>query len=308
MAHEIDHFDIIGDIHGHAEHLHRLLKKMDYWELDGCYYRPDRKVLFLGDFIDRGPDQMEVMRIVRSMCESGSAQAIMGNHEFNAIGWVTKGPNGDYLRSHDPVHRDQHQAFLDQVGEDSFYHRDAISWFRSLPAFMDLGSIRIVHACWHDRSIEIMKAKCLDQSHCFTPQGFIAAHDKGSELYDAVEVVLKGPEQKLPDGIMFHDKSGHLREHARIKWWNGLPTLPLRDAVLGMEGREGDLPDLLIEIDHVYSDAMPVFFGHYWLKGQPYVTAPNAQCLDFSVAKSGYLTAYRWSGEIELKQENLVWC
>ena len=92
------------------------------------------------------------------------------------------------------------------------------------------------------------------------------------------------------------------------KWWNGLVTLPLRDAVLGMEGREGDLPDLLIEIDHVYSDTSPVFFGHYWLKGDPHITALNAQCLDFSVAKGGYLSAYRWSGEVELKQENLVWC
>ena len=206
------------------------------------------------------------------------------------------------------MHQDQHQAFLDQVGEDSYFHRDAISWFKSLPAFMDLGSIRIVHACWHDQSIKLMQDKCLDQNQCFTDKGFIAAHDKASNLYGAVEVVLKGPEQKLPDGISFHDKSGHLREHARVKWWNGLETLPLRDAVLGMEGREGDLPDLLIDIDHVYPDTSPVFFGHYWLKGDPHITALNAQCLDFSVAKGGYLSAYRWSGEVELKQENLVWC
>jgi len=29
--------DIIGDIHGYADHLHRLLKLMDYTEIDGTY-------------------------------------------------------------------------------------------------------------------------------------------------------------------------------------------------------------------------------------------------------------------------------
>jgi hypothetical protein len=49
-----------------------------------------------------------------------------------------------------------------------------------------------------------------------------------------------------------------------------------------------------------------VFFGHYWLKDRPEITAPNAACLDFSVAKQGYLTAYRWSGELNLTKNSLV--
>jgi hypothetical protein len=49
-----------------------------------------------------------------------------------------------------------------------------------------------------------------------------------------------------------------------------------------------------------------VFFGHYWLNGSPGITAPNAACLDFSVAKKGYLTAYRWSGESKLTEDSLV--
>jgi hypothetical protein len=49
-----------------------------------------------------------------------------------------------------------------------------------------------------------------------------------------------------------------------------------------------------------------VFFGHYWLKDQPEITASNAACLNFSVAKKGYLTAYRWSGERDLTKESLV--
>jgi hypothetical protein len=43
------------------------------------------------------------------------------------------------------------------------------------------------------------------------------------------------------------------------------------------------------------------------MTGAPALTASNAACLDFSVAKKGYLTAYRWSGERELSFENLVY-
>ena len=304
----MSHIDVIGDIHGHADHLHQLLNKMDYRETNGFYAQPGHKVLFLGDFIDRGPEQIEVLRIVRAMCANGSAMAVMGNHEFNAISWMTKNQSGDYLRSHNDTHREQHQAFLDQIGENSPLHHDIIDWFKSLPAFLDLGHIRAVHACWHEPSLRHMSEHCLDQNGCFTDIGFSKAHIKSTSLYDVVEVSLKGPEQKLPNNISFHDKSGHLRHHVRVRWWDKSSDQSLRTAVLGMEGREHDLPDHPIHIEHAYLDTVPVFFGHYWLSGEPHLTSSKAQCLDFSVAKGGYLTAYRWTGEQELSPDKLIWC
>jgi calcineurin-like phosphoesterase family protein len=80
-------YDLVGDIHGHADALHRLLGKLDYAEVEGVFRHPERQMIFVGDFIDRGPQQREVLRIARSMCEAGLARAVMGNHEFNAIGW-----------------------------------------------------------------------------------------------------------------------------------------------------------------------------------------------------------------------------
>ena len=47
--------DFIGDIHGHADKLEKLLIKLGYTQVDGAYSHPDRKVLFVGDYIDRGP-------------------------------------------------------------------------------------------------------------------------------------------------------------------------------------------------------------------------------------------------------------
>lgn len=83
-------YDIIGDIHGYADELVVLLKKMGYEEQEGVWRHPERKVIFLGDFIDRGPRQVETVMIARRMVEAESALAVMGNREFNAIG-----PSGD---------------------------------------------------------------------------------------------------------------------------------------------------------------------------------------------------------------------
>lgn len=44
--------DLIGDIHGHADKLEKLLQKMGYSKQKNCYSHPDRKVLFVGDYID----------------------------------------------------------------------------------------------------------------------------------------------------------------------------------------------------------------------------------------------------------------
>jgi hypothetical protein len=54
------------------------------------------------------------------------------------------------------------------------------------------------------------------------------------------------------------------------------------------------------------TETTPVLFGHDWLQGKPVIAAGHAACLDYSVAKQGFLTAYRWSGEAALSPENVV--
>ena len=63
-------FDIIGDIHGHADQLRALLVGLGYTLHGRGYRHPDRKVLFVGDFIDRGPAINDVLEIVRSMVDA----------------------------------------------------------------------------------------------------------------------------------------------------------------------------------------------------------------------------------------------
>jgi hypothetical protein len=84
------HYDIIGDIHGHAQALEALLRSMDYRETRGSWKHTERQAIFVGDFIDRGPMQVGTVDLVRRMVDEGAAQAIMGNHEFNAIAWFCR--------------------------------------------------------------------------------------------------------------------------------------------------------------------------------------------------------------------------
>jgi hypothetical protein len=46
---------------------------------------------------------------------------------------------------------------------------------------------------------------------------------------------------------------------------------------------------------YCYTDTKRVFFGHYWLKGDPKIENPSAICLDYSIAKGGQLVACRVS-------------
>lgn len=59
-----------------------------------------------------------------------------------------------------------------------------------------------------------------------------------------------------------------------------------------MEGEEARLPDLPVTTEYNYADKIPVLFGHYWLAGTTVISNDFAACVDFSVAKQGYLAAY----------------
>ena len=134
-------FDIIGDIHGHAEALRALLKDMGYREHAGAWRHADRQAVFVGDLIDRGPGQVETVEIVRRMVDAGSATAVMGNHELNAIAWYLPDPKNpsEFLRPHhSPKYGDknrrQHAAFLEEV-EGTQKHKEIIDWFLTCPLY-----------------------------------------------------------------------------------------------------------------------------------------------------------------------------
>ena len=191
----------------------------------------------------------------------------MGNHEFNAIGWVTQNKDGAFLRKHSAKNEEQHAEFLSQIGKNPEAHKDAISWFRALPVWLDLPGLRVVHACWHDTSRKELEP-FLNDVGCLTDEGVLESYRHGSVAHSAIEILLKGPEERLPEGIYFIDKDGHRRGEVRLRWWDQDATT-FRKAALGMEGKEHEIPDSSLTKDYRYHEGKPVFFGHYWLTDEP---------------------------------------
>ncbi|PTU75218.1 metallophosphoesterase [Pseudomonas mangrovi] len=307
-------YDLIGDIHGYASALESLLHKLGYRDHAGTWQHPERKVIFLGDFVDRGPEQGETVRIARCMVEAGHALAVMGNHEFNAVAWATphEGLAGSFLRSHSEKNRVQHQAFLAQVGENSEQHQQTIEWFRTLPLYLDIKGLRVIHACWHPRHIEAL-AEYLDEQARILPGAWQAVCNEGTEAFEAVEVLLKGMEIPLPVGVRFKDKDGHSRSSTRTRWWQEGAQLTYRDLAMVSPAVIEQLPHEPIPADLQpgYDGAKPLFIGHYWMRGTPTLLTDQIACLDYSIASAdprhAKLCAYRWSGEAILLEKNLVW-
>ena len=185
-------YDIIGDIHGHGSALEELLKKLEYTEQNGVFQHPERKVIFVGDFIDRGSEHKKALTICRSMVEQGSALAVMGNHEFNAICYATPNPEHPeiFLRKHSESNQQAHQAFLDEYPLGSSEHKDMIDWFRTLPLFLDLDDIRIVHAVWHHPSLKVIQP-WINVDHCLLTDAYVQASSCGSDLYNLVIKTLR---------------------------------------------------------------------------------------------------------------------
>ncbi|MEQ3636450.1 metallophosphoesterase [Alcanivorax sp.] len=303
-------YDIIGDIHGFAEPLKQLLDRLGYQEIDGVWQHPIRKALFLGDYIDRGPQQVEVVRIVRAMVEADKALAIMGNHEFNAVAWASPNPGSPdaYLRPHNAKNRHQHHGFLEQVSENSPLHHEIIGWFKTLPVFLDLPEFRAVHACWHNEYLADL-APWLDSNNCLKEEGWYPASQKGEPVYAAIETLLKGLEIPLPQGAGFSDKDGHARTDIRARWWlEHAPTY--RDLAMVPVDVIDRIPHELVPegILPGYDNEKPAFVGHYWLTGDPAPLADHIACLDYSVvsARQGKLVAYRWDGR-PLTKDNYIW-
>lgn len=301
-------FDVIGDIHGQADKLHALLKRLGYTPSAGTYRPPaGRQAVFIGDLIDRGPAQIEVLRLVRGMIDAGHARAVMGNHEFNAIGYVTPNPDrpGEFLRPHCPKNLKQHREFLAQVGEGSPEHRNWIEWFKTLPVALALDGIRAVHACWRDEDVARVQSAT---SHGRLDEGFLhRAYQQHSPDYHAMECLLKGIEIALPNGTSYVDHGGVLRRDARTRWWLPEPQ-SYREVVIVEPHRVGDIPEAPLPNDYqpLPVHGSPVFVGHYWMRGTPQVQAPKVACVDYSAASDGPLVAYRWEGEITLDAGNFV--
>ena len=300
-------YDIIGDVHGQANMLKDLLKSMGYKKQNGAFAHETRKAIFVGDFINRGPQIRNTIVIIRKMVEAGSAYAILGNHELNAIIFELKDKSGRPFTRRLLKYRMPLNQTLEEFVSIPEEYKDHVKWMRTLPMFLELDGIRVVHACWQDNNIELLKQNVTEGK---LKKSFLRKISKNnSDLSTAFWQTCKGIDFQLPKDLLVFDGTGQAHRSFRTRWWLNPVGMTFRE--LSFESRF-DLPHYTIPKElnssrKSYNENEPiVFFGHYCMRNSDNIIAPNLCCLDSCVSKNGKLAAYRWSGEKELVPENLV--
>lgn len=276
-------YDLIGDVHGHEELLSALVEKLGYVRKGPSYEHPQgRKLVFVGDLLNRGPDSAGVLKIVRKTWEEGNAYVALGNHEFRIL----------------------QLASMNKGLPDASYE-PFVPWFKKLPLFLDLQDIRVVHAAWHISSIALIsQAPVPDNS-------FIQATlDKNSPERKAVDRILKGVMANLPEGSILRDRFGIVRQKGRLRWWEDLKGKPFGEALLSpMYGNSlEEIPDTkdIDKVEPYPKDDKPVFIGHYCLEPHIPKINDNVICIDGCVTCDKRLWGYRYAGEQKPAKANLV--
>jgi hypothetical protein len=121
------------------------------------------------------------------------------------VAWATRSERGEWSRPHSHTDLGQHEDFLGEVGEGSSEHDAWLDWFRTIPLWIELDGLRIVHPCWHQLSMDVLTPH-LTADNSLTDEAVRAARE--TPVFDAIEVLLKGPEIPLGDGRSYDDKDG----------------------------------------------------------------------------------------------------
>jgi protein phosphatase len=134
-------FDIISDIHGCYDELVGLLQDLDYTFIDGLWKHPaGRKLVFLGDLVDRGPKTPQVLRLVMAQVKAGLAFCVPGNHDIKLLKWL----NGKDVK---PTHGLQ-ESINQLMQEPPEFRMEVKQFIDSLISHyvLDSGNLVVAHA------------------------------------------------------------------------------------------------------------------------------------------------------------------
>ncbi len=301
-------YDIIGDVHGHATLLKNLLNTLGYSKTKSGFIHPERKAVFVGDFVNRGPEIRQTLQIIREMTDLGSAIAILGNHEINLLLYSLKRDKKGPLLSvrgkrYDSVAETTLQ--FKNYGEEWKEYR---KWLRSLPLFYESDGMRVVHACWKDKNIQLIREELVSEK---IPKSVLRnlVLDSQSPLSQAILQTTRGIHLIMPPNLRIYDSRRRKHHLFRIKWWIRPDGMTFRKYAFESKFRLPDYtipPEIYPEAAPYLQEAPPLFIGHYCRGNGPYVVRDNICCVDACVTGKKRLAAYRWDGESELLAEKLV--
>lgn len=296
--------DVVGDVHGEYDTLLSLLKLLGYSSRGE--HPQGRRLIFVGDLVDRGPDSVAVVELVQQLIARELAQCVLGNHELNVLRGVRKDGNGWFFAEDHDRARNIYSTSRQATDAE---RRSVLAFCEQLPVALERPDLRITHACWDEASLativadprdtltiynayaDSLKAEALqtglqakaNEEEAQYAAAIVDEHAevpllKNSGVEDALyqmgnplRIVTSGPEQ-LANQPFF--ASGKWRMLDRVKWWDD------------------------------YLHPVPVIFGHYWRAWEPtdygvtghpkrdvfpgnrpsdWVGRQNAFCVDFSI-------------------------
>lgn len=258
--------DIVADIHGEIAALDALLVRLGYTP-DGRHPK-GRRLVFVGDLVDRGADSPAVVERVAEMVAAERAQCVLGNHELNLLRGQKKEGNG-WFYPESENHDLAAGHFKESIRASASQRKHFLAWFDTLPVALERPDLRVVHACWEASAIEALRgsrqipsdayrafsselADLLEQSgrheqrhRELTEWGSvlcdpaaavpmlegIAAIDSIKQSRHPIKAATSGLERQAPAPFF---ATGKWRMTERVAWWNE------------------------------YEDAPAVVFGHYW--------------------------------------------
>lgn len=151
--------DIVGDVHGEIDALNDLLAVLGY---DRQGRHPEgRRLVFVGDLCDRGPDSIAVMEKVGELIDRDLAQCVLGNHELNLLRAARKEGNGWFFD-------DNHDVHEGKFTRSRQVNASQRAWIQRLMARLPLAlqgeTLRVVHACWDDEAVRQIDAAPLQEA------------------------------------------------------------------------------------------------------------------------------------------------
>ena len=285
--------DIVGDIHGEYEALRHLLLHLGY-DSQGRH-AAGRKLVFIGDLCDRGPDSPAVVWQVQGMVDAGNAICVLGNHELNILRGLRKDGNSWFWNE---TAADDHK-FGSMQSLSAAEQQPMLDFFASLPIIACNSQLRVVHAAWHTPSfnelntltlpsiVEYFNAREQQTSEMIRSdsrfQEYLAEQKQWREhISDAAQPVpflgataymrelrqMANPVRVLTSGVELADSEtffsgGEWRFVQRARWWD------------------------------TYAEAVPVLIGHYWRNPQ----ATPAGALSRGRDLFAGVSPYDWHGE-----------
>lgn len=249
--------DIVGDVHGEIDALLALLKHLGY-STDGSH-REGRRLVFLGDLTDRGPDSPAVLDLAERLVASGAAQCVLGNHDLNILLGNQKFDNPWFFGR---VFQHNGQTIPQELADDGI-RRKVVSFFGRLPLVLERRGLRVVHACWMSDMVDVAR-RTTDVAHLSEEYRTLIDADNGRRSLDEVDQKLqhqnRNPVKVLTSGLerrvaIPFEASGKLRHLARVPWWED------------------------------YADREFCVFGHYSLKSETSIGFNRAICVDYGVGE-----------------------